>query len=285
MRAGSSRSSSCSASWRPIPRDGPDPLRPAAALRARSRAARGRPGRGPALGPLAPRVRLAAVPVHPRRAARAAAAAARPCGRASARLRGARWPRRGARRGVAALPPRQHALPGRAGRALRLRRHLRRGRVRLGRDGTRPVRHPAHDLRHARRRSSGGIARRPPRRPSGDPGLARRAVRSSASAILSLGRDHVLFVVATGRPRRARPLRQRAGTRLPGLGLLIGAVAGPLQASSRSLSRPPRAAEARRAAISACSPLSGKAHLVRRPRSRSRWRRRSPAPRRRARRS
>jgi UMF1 family MFS transporter len=52
--------------------------------------------------------------------------------------------------------------------------------------------------------------------------------------ILSLGRDHVLFVIATAPP--VEGLYGSTPEKLfLGLGLFIGAVAGPLQASSRSL--------------------------------------------------
>ena len=80
----------------------------------------------------------------------------------------------------------------------------------------------------------GGQARRSLRRQAGDPRRDRRCWRSSASGILSLGRDHILFVVPT-----APPVEGLYGS-VPEklflvLGLVIGAVAGPLQASSRSL--------------------------------------------------
>jgi UMF1 family MFS transporter len=54
--------------------------------------------------------------------------------------------------------------------------------------------------------------------------------------ILSLGRDHILFTVATSPPRPDDGLFASAPEQVfLGLGLLIGALAGPLQASSRSL--------------------------------------------------
>jgi MFS transporter, UMF1 family len=54
--------------------------------------------------------------------------------------------------------------------------------------------------------------------------------------ILSLGRDHVLVVIATAPPQLGDGLYGSLPEKLfLGLGLLIGAVAGPLQAASRSL--------------------------------------------------
>jgi MFS transporter, UMF1 family len=54
-------------------------------------------------------------------------------------------------------------------------------------------------------------------------------------AILSLGRDHILFVVGTAPPTSAGGLFGSVPEKVfLGLGLLIGAVAGPLQASSRA---------------------------------------------------
>ena len=104
-----------------------------------------------------------------------------------------------------------------------------------GADRARHLRHPAHRHRHGRR-----ARRRPARRP-----LRREARRSSARSsllglvcvgVLSLGREHVLFVVATAPPAPATgstaPRRKSSSS---ALGLVIGAVAGPLQASSRSL--------------------------------------------------
>jgi UMF1 family MFS transporter len=66
--------------------------------------------------------------------------------------------------------------------------------------------------------------------------------------ILSLGRDHVLFVLrAAPRPAGAGPFGSLPEQIFLGLGLLIGLVAGPLQASSRSyLARLVPAAEAGR---------------------------------------
>ena len=98
------------------------------------------------------------------------------------------------------------------------------------------LRHPAHDHRHdrsAHRRP----ARRPLRRKTRDPRAPSRCSASSASAILSLGRDHVLFVIRTAAGGAGRgPLRRQRRKRSSScLGLVIGAVAGPLQASSRSL--------------------------------------------------
>jgi MFS transporter, UMF1 family len=53
--------------------------------------------------------------------------------------------------------------------------------------------------------------------------------------ILSLGRDHVLFVVATAPASEAGGLFSSVPEKVfLGLGLLIGTVAGPLQASSRA---------------------------------------------------
>jgi UMF1 family MFS transporter len=55
-------------------------------------------------------------------------------------------------------------------------------------------------------------------------------------AILSLGRDHVLFVVPVSPPVGGDGLYDSLPEKLfLGLGLVIGAVAGPLQAASRSL--------------------------------------------------
>ena len=54
--------------------------------------------------------------------------------------------------------------------------------------------------------------------------------------ILSLGRDHVLFVLPTAPPQPGGGLYGTTPERVfVALGLAIGAVAGPLQASSRSL--------------------------------------------------
>lgn len=54
--------------------------------------------------------------------------------------------------------------------------------------------------------------------------------------VLSLGRDHILFVIATDPPATGDGLYGSAPEKLfLALGLVIGAVAGPLQASSRSL--------------------------------------------------
>jgi MFS transporter, UMF1 family len=54
--------------------------------------------------------------------------------------------------------------------------------------------------------------------------------------ILSLGRDHVLFIVPAAPPKPGAGLYASAPERVfLALGLVIGAVAGPLQASSRSL--------------------------------------------------
>jgi UMF1 family MFS transporter len=53
--------------------------------------------------------------------------------------------------------------------------------------------------------------------------------------ILSLGREHVLFVIATAPPSAGGGLFETVPEKVfVGLGLLIGAVAGPLQASSRA---------------------------------------------------
>jgi UMF1 family MFS transporter len=54
--------------------------------------------------------------------------------------------------------------------------------------------------------------------------------------VLSLGRDHVLFTIATAPPQGGDGLFGTASERaFVALGLVIGAMAGPLQASSRSL--------------------------------------------------
>ena len=53
--------------------------------------------------------------------------------------------------------------------------------------------------------------------------------------ILSLGRGHVLFVVSTEGPRPGALYGSLPEQAFVGLGLVIGAVAGPLQAASRSL--------------------------------------------------
>jgi UMF1 family MFS transporter len=56
------------------------------------------------------------------------------------------------------------------------------------------------------------------------------------AGMLSLGRDYVVFVVPTDPPRPGDGLFAAASEKLfLGIGLVIGAVAGPLQASSRSL--------------------------------------------------
>ena len=74
------------------------------------------------------------------------------------------------------LPPRQHGLSGRARGAVRLRRHLRGGRVRLGHARARRVRHPPDRDRHDRgpRRRA---ARRSARTETRHPRRARRAHR------------------------------------------------------------------------------------------------------------
>jgi MFS transporter, UMF1 family len=56
------------------------------------------------------------------------------------------------------------------------------------------------------------------------------------AGILSVGREHILFVIPTAPPQAGDGLFATASEKLfLGLGLVIGAVAGPLQASSRSL--------------------------------------------------
>jgi UMF1 family MFS transporter len=56
------------------------------------------------------------------------------------------------------------------------------------------------------------------------------------AGMLSLGQSHVLFVIPTDPPRPGDGLFAVASEKLfLGIGLVIGAVAGPLQASSRSL--------------------------------------------------
>jgi UMF1 family MFS transporter len=53
--------------------------------------------------------------------------------------------------------------------------------------------------------------------------------------ILSLGRDHVLFALPTAPPQPGSLYGSAPEQAFLALGLVIGAVAGPLQASSRSL--------------------------------------------------
>ena len=125
------------------------------------------------------------------------------------------------------LPDRLDGLSRRAGRALHLRRHLRRRRPRLG-----PL--PARRLRHRRRRGRRGrrLGRRP-RRP--------RLRAAAGDRRLDLAADRRRHRRAADHPhQRARPRRSPPARSCPDLvfmlaGGLLGAAAGALQAASRTL--------------------------------------------------
>ena len=233
MSAGWSRSSIVLGFLAADPGDRHDALRPRRRCSGSIRAAReGDRVTGPFSAAVVPRLHPAAVPLHARRPA---------LGAEPARAR-----RRGPaqvdehHRGCAPapqrrpLPPRQHGLPGCARGAVRLRRHLRRRRVRLGATelgifgilltvtGT---------VGRARRRP----ARRPVRREARDPRRHRGPGRRLRRHAVARARPHPVRRCRPRRLRRRRSLRQPL----------------PKRCSSRSASssapspgrcRPPRAA-------------------------------------------
>ena len=149
---------------------------------------------------------------------------------------------------VALLPARQHDLHRRAGRAVRVRRHLCGGHLRLGHDPDRHLRHPAHHHRHA---SAPGSAA------SSTIASAPKPVILGSLAMLIVARLAILSIDARHDPvRRSRSTRRSPGGELfasapekvfIGLGAVIGFVAGPMQAASRTLLvrlAPPRSDDA-----------------------------------------